>query len=179
MAMLPVEMLKKLGSGVRPDGAQKSRRSGGGGTIDFGAMVAAARAGSIRSPRSATWQRGEHEDDLERCRDVLEEALDRAEAAGIETLIVALGHRLLRADVPNRAVEPIESDGHSVLSLLPTAFLMLRVDEDAVGELESLEAIESGTRSAKRFIPAGMGWIGNRSLEAIVASVDRSTDERE
>lgn len=179
MAMLPVEMLKKLGSGVRPDGAQKSRRSGGGGTIDFGALVAAARAGAIRSSRSVTWQRGDDEDDLERCRDVLEEALDRAEAAGLETLIVALGGRLFRARVPDRAVEPIETDGYSVLSLLPTAFLMLCADEEGVGGLESLEAIESGTRSAKRFIPAGMGWIGNRSLEAIVASVEESSDERE
>ncbi len=176
--MLPVEMLRKLGSGVRPDGAQKSRRPSGAASLDFGEMIAAARVGRIRSDRPATWQRGDHDDELERCRDVLEEAMDRAEAAGIDTLIVALGAQLLRADVETRSLEPIETDGASVLSLVPHAFLLLRVEEDSVGGLETLEAIESGTPSARRFIPAGMGWIGNRSLEQIVASVDRSPDER-
>jgi hypothetical protein len=174
--MLPVEMLKKLGSGIRPDAAQKSRESVRSEGLDFGALVAAARAGRVRSDRPASWARGAHETELERCRSVLEEAMNRAEAAGVGALIVALNGLLLRADVETRSIEELDSESASVLSLEPRAFLMLRVDEETVGELEELSAIESGTPSAKRVVPAGMSWISNRSLEELVASVDRSAD---
>lgn len=177
MPLLPTELLRKLGSGVRPDGAQKHRPGAAAAPINFSELVESARAGHIRSDRPVSWDRPDHEDALERARSVIEQALDRAEAAGISTLLIAHGSALLKADVARRAVTEIESDGASVLALEAEAVLVLALEEDSVGELRDLEAIESGTRSAKRTLAAGIGWITNRSLGEVIAASERREDQ--
>ena len=173
MAILPVELLKKLGSGVRPGETPRARNaSGDAATIDFAAMIRSARAGDVRSDRPVTWDRSGREDPIYRAASVIEQALDRAEAAGVGSVIVALDGRLLRADVPTRSLSEIHCEDTSVLALDGSAFLVLRTDEDGVGELAELAEIESGTESAKRVGAVRLGWISNRSLSDIVATAE-------
>ena len=179
MAILPVELLKKLGSGVRPGEAQRPRSaSGDAGQIDFASMIRAARAGQVRSDRAVSWERTGREDPVDRAITVIEEALDRAEAAGVDSVIVALDGRLLRADVATRALRDLQSEDASVLSLDGTAFLVINTTEDEVGPLADLAEIESGTESAKRVGAMRIGWISNRSLGEIVATAESASDAK-
>ncbi len=169
MPLLPTELLKKLGSGVRPDGSHR-RHAQPGPSIDFASLIASARAGEIRSDRPVRW---EHQPDLEsdeRLRPIIEKALDRAEAAGVSRLLIAHGGRLLAADVAQRRISSIDPDGASVLAMKEEAVLFVSELEDGSAQLETLDDIESGTRSAKGNLTPGLGWITNRSLGEVVAA---------
>lgn len=180
MAILPVELLKKLGSGVRPGETQRSRAATADENhIDFASLIQAARAGQLRSDRAVSWERSGSQDPIERAVSVIGEALDRAEAAGIDSVIVALDGHLLRADVPTRSLRVIETNDASVLSLNATAFLVVRTTENEVQPLADLAEIESGTESAKRVGAMRIGWIANRSLGDIVASAETARDTSE
>ncbi len=177
MAILPVELLKKLGSGVRPGEAQRPRSvSGDTSHIDFASMIQSARAGQVRSDRPVSWERSGREDPIDRATSVIEEALDRAEAAGVDSVVVALEGRLLRADVATRTLRDLLTEDASVLSLDGSAFLVIHTTEDEVGSLADLAEIESGTESAKRVGAMRIGWIANRSLGEIVASAETARD---
>jgi len=117
--LLPTELLKKLGSGVRPDGVQ-SRRTAPRDGVDFSALIASARVGKIRSDRPVKFDRDTPDDSWDRIRSLVEEALDRADAAGLSRLLIAHGTNLLTADVAQRSVRAVETDGSSVLDLRPT-----------------------------------------------------------
>lgn len=174
MPLLPSELLRKLGSGVRPDGAKKHRPLGDPAPINFREMIESARAGQVRSDRPVSWDATDRENTLEHARSIIEQALDHAEAAGVSTLLIAHAGAMFKADVARRQVTPIESEGASVLALESEAVLVLAPEENTDGELRELAAIESGTRSAKRSLAPGIGWISNRSLgEVIAASEER------
>jgi hypothetical protein len=169
MPLLTTELLKKLGSGVRPDGAQR-RRGTSEPTVDFSELIASARAGKIRSDRPVRWEQETPCDCFDRLRPLIEQAIDRAEAAGASRLLIAHGNRLLSADVAHRSVSEVDSDGSSVLAISAEAVLFISEHEDSCGELEELDTIESGTRSAKRNLALGLGWFANRSLGEVVAA---------
>lgn len=172
MPLLPTELLKKLGSGVRPDGVQSKRAPARDG-VDFSALIASARAGKIRSNRPAKLDSDQTDESWDGIRSLVEEALDRAEAAGLSRLMIAHGSNLLMADVAQRSVHAVDADGASVLDLNPQAVLFVAEHDEYGGEIEELEAIESGTGSAKKKYPPSIGWITNRALGDAVASMDR------
>ncbi len=172
MPLLPTELLKKLGSGVRPDGVQTRRNSQRVG-VDFSALIASARAGRIRSDRPARNEHDGLDGSWDRIRSLVEEAMDRAEAAGVSRLLIAHGSTLMTADIAQRTVRTVDCDGSSALDLSPEAVLFITEHEDCCGELEELDSIESGTRSANGKIAPSIGWITNRAIGDVVASMDR------
>lgn len=173
MSLLPVELLKKLGSGVRPGEGGRSKAARSPGDIDFRSLIESARAGRIRSDRPTEWERGSDLDLEEQTRTLIDEALDRAEAAGAHRLIVAHPGGLWTADVAQRRIRPLDPTAPGVFGIGVEAVLVLTGDPDAFGTLEDLDELESGTGSAKRGGAIGLGWISNRSLNAVIAAAEQ------
>lgn len=172
--MLPLELLRKLGSGIRPGDAPRVRADSGHTEIDFRALVESARAGRLRSNQPIHWS-GDTAPDGD-VQNLIVLALDRAEAAGAQRLLIVKGDSLWSADLTTRRISPLQTDANGIFGLGIEAILVIRSEEHSAHGLERLEQIESGTASAKQSHAPGLGWVSNRSLEALLGAAQARID---
>jgi hypothetical protein len=112
------DLLRRLGSGVRPAAGAGAWSDASGGSLEFQRLLRDARRGELSSGRSVRLAPRfgfELTDDEQQA---IDRAADAAEAAGASTLLAVLHDAQLRIDVPTReAVEarPLrtEQDDHA------------------------------------------------------------------
>lgn len=102
MIQSSAELLRMLGSGVRPDGATPGAPSGG--APDFEALLARARSGSLETglPVSVASGAGVELDGAQLAR--LGRVVDRAHAEGASRVVVMMDGMALDVDVLSRRV---------------------------------------------------------------------------
>ncbi len=105
MDLASIELLKKLGSGVRPDGASPPKGAAALETVPFEQLMRTVQTGTLHSGRpveistdSKVRLEGEQ---LER----LAVVVDAAEAAGTDRVVALLDGEVVSIDVPERRVD--------------------------------------------------------------------------
>lgn len=174
MTTSPVDLLRKLGSGVRPDASSGSASAQGAGGIDFGALLERVRSGEVASGRPVTVS---SEAGVELSQEQLSRlsiAADAAEATGAHTLLALVDGKALTIDVPTRSV----TGGPAALSgRVATDFDAFIIVPEAGSN--DLRALFSGSQPAlntsepRGGAPAsvpGLSRISNESLAALLES---------
>jgi hypothetical protein len=170
MTTSSLDLLRLLGSGVRPDGgasvgASRSARTSGPNvsveSLDFGALLQKARAGALSSGRPVEVEAGANVSltgpQLER----LARAADAAEAAGATRLLAMIDGQSVVVDVTTRSVTGAFS-GTAEAGLLTNIDAAVVIGPDgASGEPGAILPITApdGPRSA---IP--LGRVENRAI---------------
>ncbi len=109
MALHSIDMFRRLGSGVRPDGARPKPGTRPFESLSFSQMLSGLGGESRPSGRPVHLP-DEIELDLDdETREAVSFALDRAEAKNIERLLAVTGAGVLVLDVPTRTVRSAES----------------------------------------------------------------------
>lgn len=173
------ELLRLLGSGVRPDGAAGA--TGRGAAIeglDFASLLRKAEAGEVSSGRTIEVARGAgvtlSDSQVER----LSRAADAAEAAGSTRLLAMMDGKALIVNVVTRTVEgafdPAGKVGaDAVLTGVDAAMVVPgKADEDGVltGIAEAIEAIVGGNGQSDGSL-APPGGVQNKTLATLLAAL--------
>lgn len=173
----PQDMLRRLGSGLRPDAHDAPSRLSSVDSMGFADLLRSVKAGEFASglPVRVGPEAGAElsPEQIER----LAVAADAAEAAGSRRLLALMDGGVVTVDVPSRVVlasGPIESFAGAVLTDFDG---FVQVPQGRAAELRAIftSSSESAARSAGGFSGAhshpGPGAIINPSLVAILASL--------
>jgi hypothetical protein len=178
---LPVaDMLKKLGSGVRPAGRVERGGGRGGSLTDFAAMVDAAQRGTLASGRPVEIDRALDVELSAREQRLLELAADAAEAGGAASLVVVFAESALRVDVRERRATDSAADAPAgMIRGVDAVYVAPTRDADEANDAlasasDRVESMfdEDGTRRAKRLPTPGAGAVANASLALLLAGAE-------
>jgi hypothetical protein len=167
------DLLKRLASGVRPDGADAALRSGAIEAEDFGSLLTAVQTGDIASGRTlqanGALRTTLNDDQMER----LSVAADAAEAAGSRRLLAMIDGGAVTIDVPGRRIEEYsESVSGRVLTEIDGFVL---VPEGRASEMRAMftRQEDRSARSVGGSINAqpGLGTIRNSSIASMLESL--------
>jgi len=118
-----VQLLRALGSVVRPAGTEK-QPTDGISTVSFDDLLAKARSGELRSDVPVTIAPGSGVELTDEQLSKVALAADRAQAQGVSRAVVSIDGMLLRLDVGVRTItgviEPGESGVHTGIDGLIT-----------------------------------------------------------
>lgn len=167
------DLLKRLASGVRPDGADAASRSRAIESEDFGALLTSVRTGEIASGRPIT-ARGAHEGALTPEQlDRLGIATDAAEAAGSRRLLAMVDGAAVTVDVAKRQIVDHADSPSGVVLTEIDGFVL--VPDGRASELRAMFASQ-GDRTARsaggvsRAHP-GLDAIRNGSIASMLESL--------
>lgn len=102
-----LDLLRKLASGIRPDGSTPSPGSSPIERDRFERLLSRARSGELASGRRLHAAPGVGEVFDEHVMEQLSQAADAAEAAGADRLLAWVGERMVRIDVPHRELQGV------------------------------------------------------------------------
>lgn len=103
------DMLRRLGSGVRPDGASAAPTVAAIEQRDFDDLLSRAGRGEIRSGRGLRFGAGVSGQFDEATMSLLGSAADAAEAAGARRLLAFVGDQSARIDVESREIRALSA----------------------------------------------------------------------
>lgn len=167
------DLLKRLASGVRPDGADASSRSRTIESEDFGALLTSVRTGEISSGRALSTRGGVETELTPAQLERLGVATDAAEAAGSRRLLAMIDGGAVTIDVADRRIEEhAESISGTVLTEIDGFVL---VPEGRASELRAMFS-KQGDRSARSAggssgAHPGLGAIRNPSIASMLESL--------
>lgn len=103
---MQTDLLRKLGSGVRPAGETTPAKLGRAaiGSAGFGELLSAASAGEIESGRSVSVEKDADLELTDTQRERLAAAADKAELAGASRVLVEVDGEWFKIDVGTRTV---------------------------------------------------------------------------
>lgn len=173
MDIAPVDLLKRLAAGIRPDGAAREARSASLEAMDFAGLLNSVRAGELASGRPvhpAPDLNVELTDDqLER----LAVAADAAEAAGSERPVALIDGMVVAIDVTDRRITTAAAPAEAGVLTGVDGFVV--VPEGRATELRAMFAKQSdrAARSAggERQTQPGLDAIRNASIASILESI--------
>lgn len=157
------DLLRLLGSGVRPDGALP-RRAHAADHAGFADLLARVRAGEVSSGLGVEVAPGAKVELSRGQLDRLAVALDAAEARGYGRILALIDGRVLAIDVPGRMVLGEHRPGEARFSEEYDA--VVSVPGGSAREAKALFAVG---RSAKAAPPAGPFALRNASLAEAIA----------
>lgn len=167
------DLLKRLASGVRPDGSDGAARSRSIESEDFGSLLTSVRTGEIASGRTLSTRGGV---DTELSPEQLERlgiATDAAEAAGSRRLLAMIDGGAVTIDVADRRIEShAESVSGTVLTEIDGFVL---VPEGRASELRAMFS-KQGDRAARSAggtsgAHPGLDAIRNPSIASMLESL--------
>lgn len=171
-----LDLLNRLGSGVRPDGSTSGAPAAALDGAGFADLLARVREGAMSSGQPVEIAPGAKvelsADQLER----LAVAIDAAEAAGHHRVLTLIDGQALAVDVPGRMV--LESISSGDARLLSDFDAVISVPAGSVKELRSLfSAGIAGRAEASPY--AGLGMVRNQSLSDLLAASTMGTSANE
>lgn len=162
------DMLRLLGSGVRPAGATPTQTSAPIEGSSFAELLAGVKSGTIASNQMLTIKRGVEAEFTPSQQARLSAATDAAEASGASRLLAVIDNQAVTIDVTSRTVEAVS----------PWTAGNVKTDVDAVvmvpDEGASLEGLFAGLGTAAQATGnslAGLARSGSRSLHDLLASL--------
>ena len=174
MTTSSVDLLRKLGSGVRPDSGPGPAGASSAGGIDFNALLQKVRSGEVSSGRPVTVASGAGVELSQEQLSRLSIAADAAEASGAHTLLALVDGKALTVDIPSRSV----TGGPGALSgRVATDFDAFIVVPEAgssalrdlfAGVQPALNTSEAG--GAHQTALPGLSRISNESLASLLES---------
>lgn len=175
MTSSPVDLLKQLGSGIRPDGVTPTHRRTAIDESNFGEMLDSVRQGDIASEHPITIS-GTIADQVQLTDEQMAQlatATDAAEAAGATRIVAVVGGQALTVDVLTRRVEDVAPA--SSARLMTGVDAVVLVPEDSATDMSSLFGSGRGglVGSAGNAL-AGLGNTVNRSVASLIASLTGS-----
>jgi len=170
------DLLRQLGSGVRPDGATPAQGRAPLTSASFADLLGQVRSGVVSSGRPVEVARGA---DIELNADQLARlarVTDTAEAAGASRLLAMIDGQLLTVDVPARTVDGGPGDAGDVLTDIDAFVAVPPADGDAGALFGGAEQASSGPGA---MLP-GLGGLRNASLggllEGLTGAGESETD---
>lgn len=174
MTTSPVDLLRKLGSGVRPDAGPSAAGAPAAGGIDFNALLQKVRSGEVSSGRPVTVS---SEAGVELSQEQLSRlsiAADAAEASGAHTLLALVDGKALTVDIPSRSVTGgpatlagrVATDFDAFIEVPEAGSSALR--DLFAGAQPALSTSEVGGASKAAF--PGLSRISNESLASLLES---------
>lgn len=175
MTSSSVDLLRKLASGVRPDGGAATSPKTPIEGLGFHELLQRVEGGAVSSGRPVRVGEGVNlslsSDQLER----LGVALDAAEAAGASRVLAVIDGHALSIDVNEREILDARGSGDAILRSDFDAFLNI-----PAGSAESLKALfgSGGAPASHAASPLeGLGVVRNDSILNLLASnQDRDAD---
>lgn len=172
MSISPLDMLKRLGSGVRPDGPGPSAPAGTPAP-DAGAfsdLLAKVRAGQVSSGRRVECPAGCGVELTDDQLDRLSVVADAAEAAGAWRMVASIDGKSVVVDVEQRQVLGTADDG-----IVTGVDAVVTVPQGSPEELRRLFAGGSAGESVTARASGGAMNIGvrNQSVAELLSSLDR------
>lgn len=145
----PLDLLRQLGSGVRPDGATRAASSPAPGveSASFDELLALARSGGIEPGAPLTFARDVRNTLSDEALAALAVATDAAEAQGVTRLAAQVGGRVVTVDVARREIVAIDPARANAIVTGVDAFVALDAGADAPGEASG-DSGASGPRLA-------------------------------
>ena len=178
MTLSPVELLKQLGAGVRPDGSARSHATTPIDSASFGDMLDRVHNGQVSSDRAITIASNVSKDlsltDEQLAR--VATATDAAEAAGANRIMAVVGGQALLVDVLTRTIE--KATPVSQANLTTGVDGVVFVPDDPAADLTPLFSGGPAGSSAKpQGLLAGLANTANHSVAALLASLGGTKDE--
>lgn len=172
MTSSPIDLLKQLGSGVRPDGITPTHARTSIDTANFGQMLDSVRQGQVASERPIVVS-GAVADQVKLTDAQLARvatATDAAEAAGVTRMVAVVGGQALTVDVQTRRVEAVGSAASA--QLMTGVDAVVFVPDEAESDLAPLFGGDrGGVGGLARGALAGLGQTVNRSVASLIASL--------
>lgn len=139
------DLLRKLASGVQPDGTHRTSAPEAIERERFEGLLARIRGGGLGSGRPVRLSGDASIDFNEEQMSRLSDATDAAQAAGFERLLAYIDEHVLRVDVAQREARPVESRANGgLLTGFDAAVVISKEPED----LPRIVQRPSGVRNA-------------------------------
>lgn len=140
-----VDLLRKLASGVRPDGAGPLSTPDVIERERFESLLSRVRTGELGSGRPVRLAHGSESEFDREMLSRLADATDAAQAAGAEHLLAWVEGRVLRVDVARREAGEIDGDGGGILTGFDAAVVLTRESTEAARILPAPSAMPSAS----------------------------------
>lgn len=179
MTTSPADMLRALGSGVRPAGADAPATATTIEGAGFSDLLARVRAGQVSSGQALTVGQGVDaalsSDQMSR----LATATDAAEAAGVGRLLAVIDDQAVTIDVSSRTIERVRGWPSAGLMTDIDAAVMVPSDGDSAlrGLFASIGQAATGG-VARQDMLSGLSGISNPSVVDLLARRDAESTER-
>lgn len=176
MTLGPLDLLRLLGSGLRPDAASSEAPQQGLEAQGFGELLERVRSGAVSSQRPIEIDpaSGVTLDDEQSKR--LGVAIDAAEAAGHAHVVALIDGQALRVDVSERRVTSALDPSSARLEAGIDA--VISIPRGSLSEIARLFSGRSDSRADQSSLLAGLGGPRNTSLATLLQEFEtRSNDD--
>lgn len=165
------DLLRRLSSGVRPDGEAPPCAGAPIESRGFAELLASARKGELRSDRPLSLSRGVEGALTEPQLDRLALAADAAEAEGAQRLLAIIDGKAVNIDIASRTVRSVEPSSAGRLMGDADSFVILPAEESA-----DMSGLFSRGSAAPGKTPRGAAGapVRNASMAALLAAADPS-----
>lgn len=170
MSISPLDMLKRLGSGVRPDGSAAPAQTPAPDAGAFADLLAKVRAGEVSSGRRVECPDGCGVELTDDQLDRLSVVADAAEAAGAWRMVANIDGKSVVIDVEQRQVLSAADAG-----IVTGVDAVVTVPQGSPGELRRLFAGGFAGEGVTGRAPGGAMSTGvrNQSVAELLSSLDR------
>jgi len=178
MTSSPVDLLKQLGSGVRPDGSARTHAATAIDSASFGEMLDQVHSGNVSSERPITIS-GNVSAKLsltDAQLDQVAKATDAAEAAGSSRIVAVVGGQALLVDVVTRTIERAAPVSQANLTTGVDGVVFLP-DDPAADMAPLFSGTSAGVRVNPSGVLSGLMQTANQSVAKLMASLGVKTKE--